>query len=135
SPLVDIPVLTDSLFLERALPTHQPRSSSKNIMSQQMRLDRPGLYSFHRPLATPVDKKQLQRGNLPSSTLSALANINRHKFSLSALGILPNELRKLSRAEGYDPEPLLVPLRKTFFWGSYKISKQRKTLVKLHWEV
>ena len=29
SPLVDVPVLTDSLFRERALPTHQPRSSSK----------------------------------------------------------------------------------------------------------
>ena len=134
SPLVDVPVLTDSLFRERALPTHQPRSSSNNFMSQQMRLDRPGLYSFHRPLATPVDKKQLQRVNLPSSILSALVNINRHKFSLSALGILPNELRKLSRAEGYDPEPLLDALRRAFFWGSYKIWKKRKTLVKLHWE-
>ena len=103
-------------------------------MSQQMRLDRPGLYSFHRPLATPVDNKQLQRVNLPISILAALGRINRHKFSLSALGILPNDLRKLSRAEGYDPEPLLDTLRRAFFWGSYKIWKKRKRLVKLLWE-
>ena len=30
-----------------------------------MTLDRPSLYSFHRPLASPVDKKQLQRADLP----------------------------------------------------------------------
>ena len=39
-----------------------------------------------------------------------------------------------SHAEGYDPEPLLDTLRRAFFWGSYKIWKKRKTLVKLHWE-
>src|SRR6185503_456879 len=50
--------------------------------------------------------------NLPISSRAALGRINRHKFSLSALGILPNDLRKLSR------------LRRAFLWGSYKRRKK-----------
>jgi len=133
-PCVEIPTLTDSLFREREIPTHQPRCNPKNEISQQLQRDLTGLYTLHRPLASQVDKKQLRHANLPSLVISALANINRHNFSLSALGILPNEFRKLLLKEGCDPEPVIDSLRKTFFWGSYRIWKRRKRLVKLYWE-
>ena len=133
-PCVEIPALTDSLFRERGFPSHQPRCSPKNEFSRQLQRDDPGLYTFHRPLVNPVDTKQLRRTNLPSSAKSALANINRHNFSLSALGILPNQLRRMLLKDGRDPEPVLDSLRKTFFWGSYRIWKSRKRLLKLYWE-
>ena len=120
-PCVEIPTLTDSLFREREIPTHQPRCNPTNEISQQLQRDLTGLYTLHRPLAYQVDKKQLRHANLPSLVRSALANINRHNFSLSALGILPNEFRKLLLKEGCDPEPVIDSLRETFFWGSYRI--------------
>ena len=133
-PCVEIPTLTDSLFREREIPTHQPHCNPTNEISQQLQRDLTGLYTLHRPLAYQVDKKQLRHANLPSLVISALANINRHNFSLSALGILPNEFRKLLLKEGCDPEPVIDSLRETFFWGSYRIWKRRKRLVKSHWE-
>ena len=48
---------------------------------------------------------------------------------------IANELRKLLLGEGYDPEPLVETLRKTFFWGRYKIWKKRKLLVRLYGKV
>jgi hypothetical protein len=134
SPLVDIPCTTDSLFRERLIPIHQPRCFPRKDLSQRMRVDSPGLLSFHRPLADAVDKKQLTRANLPPLVVSTLAKINQHKFSLSALSILPNGLRKILLAHGQDPEPLLDSLRKVFFWGGYKIWKTRNRLIKHYWK-
>jgi hypothetical protein len=134
SPIIEVPDITDCLFRERLLPTHQPRVSTKNNLSRQMRTDFPSVYSFHRPLANTVDKKQLRRTTLSPGASASLAKINQHKFSLTALGILPNDLRKLLLVEGYDPEPLIDALRKTLFWGSYRIWRKRKRLVRLYWD-
>jgi len=133
-PEVDIPKSTDSLFRERVAPTHLPRSLPLNGLTRQLRADIPGVFSFHRPHAHAVDAKQLRRANLPPIVSSALIKINRHKFSLLALGILPNELRKLVRKENADSEACLDHLRKIFFWGSYRIWKTRKALVTSYWE-
>jgi len=133
-PEVEIPKSTDSLFRERVVPTHLPRSLPLNRLTRQLRADIPGVFSFHRPHAHAVDAKQLRRANLPPIVSSALIKINRHKFSLLALGILPNELRKLVRKEKADSEACLDHLRKIFFWGSYRIWKTRKALVTSYWE-
>jgi len=134
APHLEIPTLTDALFRERITPSHKPRASSLNHFSQQMKADHPGVYSFHRPLSNPVDKKQLIGCLLPLQIKSALVSINKHEFSLAALGILPNQLRKLSTADKGDPEVALDRLRSTFFWGGYRIWKARKALVTSYWK-
>src|SRR6185436_16046272 len=80
-PEVEIPKSTDSLFRERVVPTHLPRSLPLNRLTRQLRADIPGVFSFHRPHAHAVDAKQLRRAKVSS----ALIKINRHKFSLLAL--------------------------------------------------
>jgi len=133
SSQVEIPPLTDALFRERIAPSHKSRASSLNQFSLQMKADHPSVYSFHRPLSNPVDKKQLSRCCLPPQVKSALANINKHNFSLAALVILPNHFRKLWIEKG-DPEAALERLRWTFFWGGYQIWKARKALVTSYWK-
>ena len=99
-----------------------------------MKADPPGLYTFHRPLSNPVDKTLLNRCPLPPQVKSALANINKHRFSLAALAILPNHFRKLWTADKGDPEVALERLRWTFFWGGYRIWRARKTLITSYWK-
>src|ERR1700742_3055922 len=65
---------------------------------------------------------------IPSKAMTALAGINGHRFSLSALGILPNHLRSLLKNEMGECDSALLQLRKAFFWGCYKIWKSRKKL-------
>jgi len=98
-----------------------------------MKADHSSVYSFHRPLSNPVDKKQLARCSLSPQVKSALADINKHNFSLAAFGILPNQFRKLWTEKG-DPETALDRLRWTFFWGGYQIWKARKALVTSYWK-
>ena len=98
-----------------------------------MKEDSSGVFSFHRPLSSLVDRNQLKMCNLAPASISALSKINKHKFSLSCLGVLPNQLRKLLRPEMGDCEAILVHLSNVFFWGGYKIWRARKHLVKQVW--
>ena len=113
---VRIPETTDARFRERRAPLHQARVSPLNPFSLHMKRDGDSLYSFHKPASTPVDKKQLRRSRLPPAAIVSLANMNKHKFSLAALGILPNQLRKLFGQPTSDYETALARLRCTFFW-------------------
>src|SRR3982750_4953465 len=98
-----------------------------------MMMDRSALFSFHRPLCTPIDRKQLRRSNLPPHIISSIANLNQHKFSLAARGIVPNQLRKLwSGIKNLDDR--IEHFRKTFFLGGYKIWKARKRLISSFWK-
>ena len=115
------------------MPQHQARISLLNPISRQMGADRPALITFHRPLCTPVDKKQLKRANLHSHVVSSIAHLNQHKFSLAALGVLPNQLRKFGRGVT-NLENRIEHLKKVFFWGGYKIWKARKKLISSFWE-
>ena len=133
SELLRIPALTDSLFRERIPVKWDPRASCLNLFTIQMKQDAIGCCNFHRPLSSPVDRQQL-RTCFPSSTTTMLTSINKHKFSFSVLGILPNQLRKLLRLVMGDCEPILDHLSKTFFWGGYNIWKARKRLAKQQWE-
>ena len=133
SELLRIPALTDSLFRERIPVNWDPRASCLNLFTRQMKQDAIGCFNFHRPLSSPVDRQQL-RPCFPSSTTTTLTSINKHKFSFSVLGILPNQLRKLLRLVMGDCEPILDHLSKTFFWGGYNIWKARKRLAKQQWE-
>ena len=98
-----------------------------------MGTDHPFIITFHRPLSTPVDKKQLRRTNLPPHFISSVARLNQHRFSLAALGVLPNQLRKLGSGV-LNLEHRLEHLRKEFFWGGYKIWKARKKLISSFWD-
>ena len=92
------------------------------------------MFSFHRPLSNLVDRDQLKMCNLTDTSISALSKINKHKFSLACLGVLPNQLRKLLRPEMGDCEAVLAHLRDAFFWGGYKIWCTRKRLVRQVWK-
>ena len=116
------------------MPTHQPRVSGVNQLSHEMRFDRSGIFSFHRPLLCPVDKKQLSRSPFSPLLISAIAGMNKHPFSLTALGILPNQLRKVWTPEFGDPEVVLNDLRWTSFWGGYQVWKARMRLVRTYWK-
>src|SRR6185436_760186 len=108
---LEIPPLTESLFRERIAPTHKPRASSLNQFSRQLRGDHSGIYSFHRPLSDPIVKKQLNRSPFPHHLVTAISGINKHPFSLTALGILPNQFRKIWNPDLGDPELALDHLR------------------------
>ena len=60
--------------------------------------------------------------------------MNKHPFSLTALGILPNQLRKVWTPEFGDPEVVLNDLRWTSFWGGYQVWKARMLLVRTYWK-
>ena len=69
-----------------------------------------------------------------AAAIVSLANTNKHKFSLAALGILPHPLRKLFGQPTSENESALARLRSTFFWGGYKIWKMRQKLVRELWK-
>ena len=134
SPRVSIPALTNAMFQERKCSFFAPMRASMNDPKRQSSDCPLGLYSFHVPMSHPIDKKQLRICNIPTDAVAALAGINRHKFTLSALGILPNQFRKLLRPIMGDCDADLLHLRKCLFWGGYTIWKARKRLVARYWK-
>ena len=70
---------------------------------------------------------------VPSSTAKLLAKINKHKPELSALGILPNQLRTFLKTSTHCEEAL-ADLAQTLFWKGFKLWKKRTALVSHFWK-
>ena len=130
---VQIPDLTDALFKERTPIPGQCRASSLNPLTVEMKKDSLRIINFHRPLLHPINREQLKSCQLANSEIASLLNLNRHRFSLSTLGVLPNQLRKLLKPLMGECDSILDNLSKVLFWGGYKIWKQRQRLVRQVW--
>jgi len=92
------------------------------------------VFSFHRPLSYPYNSQQLKSCLGSSRERSAISKVNKHKFSLLALGILPNQLRNLLRHHMGRCESVLSDLQSICFWGGYQIWQLRKAKMKQVWE-
>ena len=99
-----------------------------------MRSPSSSVFSFHRPLSLPYDKQHLKSCIVSSFERKALYKTNKHKFSLLALGILPNQLRILLRPNMGKCESVLSELQDVCFWGGYQIWRVRKAMMKHVWE-
>ena len=131
---VQIPGLTDALFKER-IPISGPcRASSLNPLTEEMKRDSVRIITFHRPFLHPSNRDQLKSCQLANSEITSLLNLNRHRFSLSTLGVLPNQLRKLLKPLMGECDSILDNLSRVLFWGGYRIWKQRQRLVRQAWE-
>jgi hypothetical protein len=62
-----------------------------------------------------------------------IAQINKHKPELSALGILPNQLRTLLKGSAH-AEEALADLRQTLFWKGFNLWRKRTALVAQFWK-
>ena len=131
---LQIPELTDALFKERIPISGHCRASSLNPTTEEMKMDSLRIINFHRPLSYPVNREQLKSCQLTNSEISSLLNLNRHRFSVSTLGVLPNQLRKLLKPLMGECDSILENLSKVLFWGGYKIWRQRQRLMSLAWE-
>jgi len=97
SNLIAIDKLTDSLFRERVPVKGICRASALNRSTSSMKGFTGSVFSFHRPLSQTVNGQLLKSCLVSSRVRTTISNINKHRFSLLALGILPNQLRRLLR--------------------------------------
>src|SRR6185436_12281319 len=88
-----------------------------------------GLFHFFDGRREKTNESQyLQQNGVPAHTARIIAKINQHKPELSALGILPNQIRTLLKGS-VDCNEFMEDLSKTLFWYGYKIWKKRVQLV------
>jgi len=117
-----VPMITDNLFTERALPTSQGRSVVSLSSST-------GVFHFFDGRREKTNESlYLQQNGIPAQTARVIAKINQHKPELSALGILPNQIRTLLKGS-LDSSEFMEDVSKTLFWSGYKIWKKRVQLV------
>ena len=108
--------------MERALPTSQGRSVVSLSSST-------GVFHFFDGRREKTNESQyLQQSGIPAQTARVIAKINQHKPELSALGILPNQIRTLLKGS-LDSSEFMEDVSKTLFWCGYKIWKKRVQLV------
>lgn len=115
---VVIPEHTNTLFMERAVPTRPPRQKRVSY-----RLKEPSLFRFFNAIEDdeikPIGEKFL--GNA--------SKINKWPKPLGFLGLLPLQLRQEIKVRSSDP---LAPasVSRTIFWAGYQVWKARCTKVK-----
>ena len=105
-----VPMITDNLFTERALPTSQGRSVVSLSSST-------GVFHFFDGRREKTNESlYLQQNGIPAQTARVIAKINQHKPELSALGILPNQIRTLLKGS-LDSSEFMEDVSKTLFWS------------------
>jgi hypothetical protein len=126
---VSIPEWTDKRFLERAFPSHRPRTPSLPISSVGC------IYRFLDPHApNRSEEKHMIQNGIPADLARLLNGANRHERTLSILGILPNQLRTIMRDSVEKPEVAWLEISKSLFWHGFEIWKKRKVLTKRFWK-
>ena len=74
----------------------------------------------------------INRG-IPAEIAMLIDRSNRHEKSLSMIGILPNQFRKILNCSTQNPIDAWNDISKTLFWSGYSIWKKRKALYKNFW--
>ena len=78
--------------------------------------------------------RQLVNRGMYEGEATKIDKINRHNKVLSALGILPNQLRTLLKNTiGDKTEEALTDFRKSLFFSGYSVWRRRKKLVTSFW--
>jgi len=92
----------------RVFPSHSPSASASA-----------GVFHFFEGLREKTNEvPHLLQAGLSNTNAKLIAEINKHKPELSALGILPNQLRTLLKGTTH-AEEALVNLRQTLFWKGF----------------
>jgi hypothetical protein len=127
---IQIPQLTDRRFNERLQPSHKARMQTT---AKEMKYNH--IYQFFNPYS-PVENEEthLKAAGIDPQSAHIINTINRHNRSLSALGIIPSQLRTFARNSIPDYDQALLELSKTLFWKGYAIWIRRKTLVADYWK-
>ena len=124
-----IPELTDLLFRERPNVTLSPRSQSGPSPAES------SIYHFfdsRLPMRNEIG--HLMNRGMHEGEATLIDKTNRHNKVLSALGILPNQLRTLLKNTiGDKTEEALTDFRRSLFFSGYRVWKRRKVLVASFW--
>ena len=123
-----IPDWTDKLFQERESLTHESRSRRCDVPSCL------GVYKFFdsRAVRRKEERYLIDRG-IPAEIAMLIDRSNRHEKSLSMIGILPNQFRKILHASTVNPDAAWNDISKTLFWSGYLVWKKRKALYRDFW--
>jgi hypothetical protein len=128
--LTTIPQSVDHLFTERAPPNHKARPQKVMTVEEKRHI-----YQFFNPRAIVENEMiHLCTYGIDAQSARLISKINRHNRFLSVLGILPNQLRALTKDKIDDPELALLDLSKTLFWKGYTIWKRRRALITDYWK-
>jgi hypothetical protein len=128
-PEMKIPIDTDHLFGERAPLNHKPR-----VTTHSLPLQASGIYHFFDPeYGHRNEINHFISLGIPHDRASLINRINSHDRSLSMIGILPNQLRRLFNCrEDYDSA--FEALSKELFWHGYNIWNTRRILMSRFWK-
>jgi hypothetical protein len=128
-PEHEIPDWTDKLFQERESLAHESRRKRREVPSHL------NIYKFFDPRAVirKEERYLIERG-IPAELAVLIDRSNRHEKSLSMIGILPNQFRKILQCSTANPEAAWNDISKTLFWSGYLIWKKRKALYKDFWQ-
>jgi len=123
-----IPDWTDKLFQERESLTHESRSRRCDVPSCL------GVYKFFdsRAVRRKEERYLIDRG-IPAEIAMLIDRSNRHEKSLSMIGILPNQFRKILNCSTQNPIDAWNDISKTLFWSGYLVWKKRKALYQNFW--
>jgi hypothetical protein len=126
---LSIPRLTDCLFRERLQPNHRTRTQE---LPKETTCN---VYKFFDPHAPIMNEStHLKVSGIDAQSAHIINKINQQNRSLSALGIIPNQLRTLTKNSVNKYEQALSELSQTLFWKGYAIWKRRKALVTDYWK-
>ena len=117
---VSFPEVTDSRFNERTFSYLHQRKAANPPPSHG------ALHFFDGRVEKSEETKHLSQSGLSSFAAGLINKINKHPPELSALGILPNQLRSLMKLTLNEHDDAMLDLSKTLFWKGYSIWKKRK---------
>ena len=120
----------DALFKDRLPPSHSARVGYKPTPEPC------GAYHFFFPHLgrNKNEESHLIDSGISPEVATLIDRANRHDQTLSVLGILPNQLRKIMRLTDVDAEKAWTDLSKTLFWQGYNIWCTRKHLMRRFWK-
>jgi hypothetical protein len=121
---------TEKLFLERTMPTHSARTSTKQESKN------PSIYHFFDPqYPQATELEHLLQHGIPFEIAKKIDSVNNHSALLSLLGILPNKLRLLLKESNHtEYDRAFEDISKTLFWQGYSLWSKRKLLSSHFWK-
>jgi len=127
-PSLEIPKMSDNLFIERLPLSHSPRASRTTSHAHS------GVYQFFNVHSRPkFETKYLISLGIPYEFAEIINRINSHKRCLSMIGILPNQIRSLMKTSNQTDKGF-EELSQELFWKGYAIWKKRKRLMSNFWK-
>ena len=128
-PNLNIDSNTDSRFRERLVPSHSPRALAHGIN------EIPCIYQLFSPVTPNHESvKEMVLKGVPIHMANLIYKISKHNPLLSAVGILPNQLRSILKETTHNFDEAFDDIAYTLFFQAYQIWKTRRTMMSRYWK-